>query len=40
VEIIYLQQALDDLKHWKKSGNKVVQKRITQLIESIEITEK
>jgi len=38
MEIVYLRQALDDLKYWKKSGNKIVQKRITQLIDSIEKT--
>ena len=38
MEIAYLQQALDDLEYWKKSGNKAVQARITKLIESIEQT--
>jgi toxin YoeB len=38
VEIVYLRQALADLQYWKKSGNKAVQKKITQLIESIEKT--
>jgi toxin YoeB len=36
MEIIYLQQALNDIKYWKKSGNILIQKRITQLIESID----
>lgn len=38
MEIVYLPQALDDLKFWRKSGNKAVQKRISELLESIEQT--
>lgn len=38
MEIIYLQQALEDIKYWKKSGNKSIQNRITGLLESIEET--
>ena len=38
MEIVYLPQALDDLKFWRKSGNKPAQKRITELLESIEQT--
>ena len=38
MEIDYLPQALDDLKFWRKSGNKAVQKRISELLESIEQT--
>jgi toxin YoeB len=38
VEIVYLPQALDDLKFWRNSGNKAAQKRITELLESIEQT--
>ena len=38
MEIVYLPQALDDLKFWRKSGNKAAQKRITELLESIEQT--
>lgn len=38
MEIIYLQQAVADLEYWKKSGNKIIQSRITKLIESIEQT--
>lgn len=38
MEVIYLDQAIIDLKYWKKSGNKLVQKRITQLIQNIEKT--
>lgn len=29
-------QAVEDLKYWKKSGNKVVQKKIQQLLISIQ----
>lgn len=38
MEIIYLQQALDDLIYWRKSGKKLIQNKITQLIKSIEQT--
>lgn len=38
MEVAYLQQALDDLEYRRKSGNNVVQARITKLIESIEQT--
>ena len=37
MEIIYLQQALDDLIFWRRSGNKLIQKKISELIKSIEI---
>ncbi|SEL57639.1 Txe/YoeB family addiction module toxin [Parapedobacter koreensis] len=35
MEVIYTPQAVEDLKYWKKSGNKVVQKKIQQLIVAI-----
>jgi toxin YoeB len=35
MEIIYTPQALEDLKYWKKSGNKPIQKKIQQLILAI-----
>lgn len=38
MEIIYLQQALDDLIYWRKSGKKLIQNKITELIKSIEQT--
>lgn len=38
MEVIFSPQALEDLAYWKKSGNKVIQKRIEQLIESIQET--
>lgn len=38
MEVIYLQEALNDLKYWKKSENKTIQKRIIKLIQSIEDT--
>jgi toxin YoeB len=37
MEIIYSENAQNDLKYWKQSGNKGVQKRISALIESISI---
>ncbi len=38
MEIIYLQQALDDLTYWRKSGRKLIQNKISELIKSIEQT--
>ena len=38
MEVIYLQQALEDLKYWKKSGNKSIQNRISLLLKSLEET--
>lgn len=35
MEIIYSIQALEDLKYWKKSGNKLIQKKISALIKAI-----
>ena len=35
MEVIYKDEALLDLKFWKKSGNKQVQKKITELIADI-----
>ena len=36
MEGAYLQKAVDDLKFWRNSGNKNVQRRITQLIDAIQ----
>ena len=38
MEIIFSPQALEDLAYWKKLGNKIIQKKIQQLIESIQET--
>jgi len=38
VEIDYLDKALDDIEFWKKTGDKVIQKRISKLLESISKT--
>jgi len=35
MEIIYQPKALDDLKYWKKSGQKQIQNRISILLKSI-----
>lgn len=35
MEIVYSPQALDDLDFWRKSGNKAIQRKITELIEAI-----
>ena len=33
-----MQQALDDLTYWRKSGRKLIQNKISELIKSIEQT--
>lgn len=38
MEIIFSPQAIEDLKYWKKSGNKIIQKKIQQLLGSIQET--
>jgi len=38
VEVIFSPQAIEDLEYWRKSGNKIIQKRIQQLLESIQQT--
>ena len=38
MEIIYSEQAQKDIDYWKKSGNKIIQKKIQQLLYSIEET--
>jgi len=35
MEVIYKSEALADIDFWKKSGNKIVQKKITSLIDDI-----
>ncbi|MDN5287364.1 MAG: Txe/YoeB family addiction module toxin [Mucilaginibacter sp.] len=35
MEIIFSPRAVDDLKYWKRSGNKTVQKKIEKLLEAI-----
>lgn len=35
MEIVFLEQAEKDREYWKKSGNKVIMKRITALLEDI-----
>lgn len=36
MEIIYSPKAVEDLKYWKKTGNKAIQKKITNLIQAIQ----
>ena len=36
MEVIYSPKAIEDLKYWKKTGNKTVQKKITNLIKAIQ----
>ncbi len=36
MEIIYSDEALQDIAFWRKSGNKIIQKKIQQLIAAIE----
>jgi toxin YoeB len=35
MELIYEPQFLDDIRYWKKAGNKIIQNKITQLLHSI-----
>jgi toxin YoeB len=35
VEIDFLDNALNDIEFWEKSGNKTIQNRITKLLDSI-----
>ena len=37
MEVIYSPKALEDLKYWRKSGNKTIQNKITKLIEAIQV---
>jgi toxin YoeB len=37
MEVAYNKQALDDLEFWKKSGNKKIQSKISDLIEDIKL---
>lgn len=36
MEVVYTPKAIEDLNYWKKSGNKIIQKRITNLINAIQ----
>jgi toxin YoeB len=36
MEIIYSEEAQHDIEYWKKSGNKIIQKKIQQLLNAIE----
>ena len=36
MEITYSEEAQRDIAYWKKSGNKIIQKKITQLLNAIE----
>lgn len=36
MEVVYSPEALDDLKYWKKSGNKAILKKIQLLIFAIQ----
>ncbi len=38
MEIAYTEKALEDISYWKKINNQAIQKRITKLIESIQIS--
>jgi toxin YoeB len=35
MEIIYTPRAVEELKYWKRSGNKVVQNKIKKLLDAI-----
>lgn len=36
MEVIYSPRALDDIKYWKKSGNRAVQNKIKALLDAIQ----
>ena len=36
MEIVYAPRALEDIKYWKKSGNKAVQNKIKALLDAIQ----
>jgi toxin YoeB len=36
MEIVYSDQAKKDIEYWKKSGNKIIQKKIQQLLNAID----
>jgi len=36
MEVIYAPKAVEDIKYWKKSGNKAVQNKIKVLIDAIQ----
>jgi len=36
MEIIYSDEAKQDIEYWKRSGNKIIQKKIQQLLTAIE----
>ena len=38
MEVAYSKEAKEDLLHWRKSGDKAVQKKISDLIESIKLS--
>ena len=38
MEIAYTEKAIEDISYWKKINNQAIQKRITKLIESIQIS--
>lgn len=35
MEVVYKDKALEDIKFWKKSGQKIIQNKISRLIEDI-----
>ena len=38
IRVVYLPRAQADLAYWKKSGNKIIQQRISKLIQAISET--
>lgn len=35
MEIVYSEESQRDIEYWKKSGNKIIQKKIQQLLQAI-----
>lgn len=37
MEVVFKDQAIDDIKFWKKSGQKTIQAKIARLVEEIKL---
>jgi toxin YoeB len=37
MEIIYTPRAVEELKYWKRSGNKEIQNKIQKLLDAIQV---
>ena len=37
MEVVYKDQAIEDIKFWKRSGQKIIQDRIARIVEDIKL---